>query len=150
MKTIGTFACLLAMISIFSCHKVNLCGLERDITSGSIEQLLTLDCFVGGANQQIIRTTEELQSLFADRPCEGEIPDIDFTQYTLLGQYGSATGCQRFYNRNVRIRESEKTYIFSVKVSECGGCEPLELRWHWVLVPVLPEDYTVTFEFETL
>jgi len=150
MKTIVTLSLVLFLSLIFSCHKVNLCGLEQDVTLGSIEQILSLDCFIGGANQQIIRSDEELQSLFVNRPCEGEIPAIDFSKYTLLGQFGGASGCERFYSRNVQIRENEEKYIFSVRVSECGGCEPFETRWHWVLVPILPESYSVSFEFETI
>lgn len=150
MKTIGTLAALLLLLSFFSCHKESLCDSEQDVTAGDIEQLLVLDCFVAGSNQQVIRSTEELQDLFSLLPCAGEIPTIDFSQYTLLGQSGGASGCKRFYDRSVLIKDSQKQYIFSVKVSECGGCEPFELRWHWVLVPVLPEDYSVNFEFTTV
>lgn len=150
MKTFGTLILIFVLSLTFSCHKVNLCGLEQDVKLGSIEQVLALDCFIGGANQQIIRSDEELQALFVNRPCQGEVPDIDFSKYTLLGQFGGASGCERFYSRNVQIRENEERYIFTVRVSECGGCEPFETRWHWVLVPILPESYSVSFEFETI
>lgn len=150
MKTIGTLAFLCILTMTFSCDKVNLCGLEQDVTLGDIEEVLDLNCFVGGSNQQIIRSTEELEALFADRPCEGTAPNIDFSQFTLLGQFGGATGCERFYSRSVTIKENQGLYNFRVRVSECGGCEPWEMRWHWVLVPILPEDYSVNFEFETI
>lgn len=150
MKTIGALAFLLILSMTFSCHKVNLCGLEQDVTLGDIEELLDLNCFVGGENEQIIRSTEELEALFANRPCEGTLPSIDFSQFTLLGQFGGATGCERFYSRRVTINENQRKYNFLVRVSECGGCEPWEMRWHWVLVPILPEDYSVSFEFETI
>ena len=150
MKTIKTLAFLLTLSLAFSCNKVNLCGLEQDVTLGDIEEVLDLNCFVEGENQQIIRSTEELEALFANRPCEGTAPNIDFSQFTLLGQYGGATGCERFYSRSVSINENQRKYNFRVRVSECGGCEPWEVRWHWVLVPVLPEDYSVNFELETI
>ncbi len=150
MKTISALAFLLILGMTFSCDKANLCGLEQDVTLGDIEELLDLNCFVGGENQQIIRSTEALEALFTDRPCEGTVPSIDFSQYTLLGQFGGATGCERFYSRRVTINENQRKYNFLVRVSECGGCEPWEMRWHWVLVPILPEDYSVSFEFETI
>ncbi|MBX2874241.1 MAG: hypothetical protein KTR30_19130 [Saprospiraceae bacterium] len=150
METIRTLALLSIFTLTFSCHKANLCGLEQDVTLGDIEEVLDLSCFVGGANEQIIRSPEELEALFANRPCEGAAPSIDFSQYSLLGQFGGATGCERFYSRKVSINENQRKYTFLVRVSECGGCEPFDMRWHWVLVPILPEDYSVTFEFETI
>lgn len=150
MKTITFFSSLLLMFLCSSCDKTNLCRLEQDATLGSIEEVLNLDCSVGGPNNLVIRSEEAFQSLFDNTPCNGDLPAIDFSQYSILGQFGGATGCERFYSRRVKIKENEKEYLFTVKVSECGGCEPFEIRWHWVLVPLVPEEYTVSFVFETM
>ncbi|MEZ5045066.1 MAG: hypothetical protein R2828_34535 [Saprospiraceae bacterium] len=144
-----SFLSLLLFFIIFSsCHKVDLCHLQGDIQIGQIEEVLSLDCTLFGANDQIIRTEEELLNLFGDLPCQGDLPSIDFSQFTLLGQYGGASGCQRYFTRQLYIKHGAKNYTFTVKVSECGGCEPFATQWHWVLVPTLPEDYTVEFVFQ--
>lgn len=150
MKTIAFFSSLLLVCLFYSCKENDLCQLKQDETYGSIEEVLDLDCAVGEPNNLVIRSEEAFQSLFNTTPCNGELPTIDFSQYSILGQFGGATGCERFYSRSVQVKENTQEYIFTVTVSECGGCEPFEMRWHWVLVPVIPEGYSVSFVFETL
>lgn len=150
MKTIAFFSSLFLVCLFFSCKETNLCKLEQDETSGQIEEVLGLDCSIGGPNNLVIRSEEAFQSLFNTTPCQGDLPTIDFSQHSILGQFGGATGCERFYSRAVQVKENTQEYIFTVTVSECGGCEPFDTRWHWVLVPFIPEGYTVSFVFETM
>lgn len=149
MKSLTFLSGFLVFTLFFSCHKVNLCGLEQDIKLGPIEEVLDLNCTIGSTNNRVIRSAEAFQDLFGELSCQGEIPSIDFSQFTLLGQFGGATGCERYFSRRLLIDDGAQKYIYTVRVSECGGCEPFVTQWHWVLVPVLPEEYSVEFVFET-
>ena len=41
---------------------------------------------------------------------------------------------------------THKKIVYTVTVHQCGGCEKNNTSWNWVLVPKIPEDYTIEFK----
>ncbi|MDR1737671.1 MAG: hypothetical protein LBR66_02470 [Candidatus Symbiothrix sp.] len=41
-----------------------------------------------------------------------------------------------------------KQYIYTINVVQCGNCESRDASMNWVLVPKIPDDYTVRFVVE--
>lgn len=72
---------------------------------------------------------------------------IDFNQYTLLGKHASG-GCQVVFERNVTKDDVQKKYFYRIKVHQCGTCKKYMESMNWVLVPRIPDDYTVSFIVE--
>ena len=71
----------------------------------------------------------------------------DFEEKTVLVLSTGATGCDRVYHRDVS-RTGVNTYEFSIKITECGGCEPWEQLIHWVIIDKIDEESEVTFSVE--
>ena len=98
----------------------------------------------------VIHTVDTYRSTIALVDLTGNacvLPDIDFTQFTLLGLKTQGTGCTRTYRRSVEAKGNG--FEYEVTVRECGNCEPLEIRTHWVTIPKISEDATVTFKIRT-
>lgn len=95
----------------------------------------------------VIYTEEDylafLDSLtFNPEVCQTE--DIDFNQSTLLVTGSGGSGCRRTYKRTV-TQDEDEIYKCIITVRECGGCEPWEQRWHWILIDKIPSDSQVKF-----
>ncbi len=125
-----------------------------DTSSGVIEQDINFgSCFsdVGALESQYIindeATYQSLGILPINSPdCEGSsLPEIDFNTYTLLGLYADGA-CDVSFDRIVEKDEAAMKYIYTISVTSCGNCESLRFGMNWVLVPKLPENYTVDFE----
>lgn len=73
---------------------------------------------------------------------------IDFNQFTLLGKYASKDDCEVSYERNATRNDSQKKINYSIKVQHCGYCKKPYESMNWVLIPKIPDDYTVDFKVE--
>jgi len=142
------------LISNISC--VDDCEDNFDITGGIITSELELGaCFsdVGALDPQyVINDSTAFQALGilpVNTPeCMGmTLPEIDFNTQTLLGLYADGT-CNVGFDRIVLRDDDLKKYTYTVGVNACGMCESLRFSMNWVLVPKLPEDYTVEFIVE--
>lgn len=110
------------------------------------------DCFVeAGMNgtQWVVRNEAEYEKLafhfLSKTDCEAStVPDIDFEAYSLLGVL-SVTDCNSIYSREVVELHEVKQFIYSVNVEWAGSCDGLVTQRNWVLVPKIPEGYTVNF-----
>ena len=69
---------------------------------------------------------------------------IDFSEYTLLGQYASG-GCWVVFDRNVTKNKERQTYIYTITVIECGDCYSMDSSMNWVLIPKIEDDFSVEF-----
>jgi hypothetical protein len=72
---------------------------------------------------------------------------IDFNQYTLLGKY-ARENCEVMFERNVTKDDIQKNYSYKIKVHQCGTCKTNWESMNWVLVPIIPNDYNVSFTVE--
>jgi hypothetical protein len=91
----------------------------------------------------------KIDSLFlaSERGCDtAELIVPDFEKYTLLGIFSQVKGCDANYKRAVVDDNVQHKYIFTVEASSCGNCNYLIPSMNWVLVPKIPENYTVEFK----
>lgn len=70
---------------------------------------------------------------------------VDFDQHSVMSMAVSGSGCSRSYCVTVEDDPTIRQYNFISRVVECGGCEPLEVVRFWVVVPKIPDDYSVSF-----
>lgn len=99
----------------------------------------------------VLKEDSAYQSLFlqnnAYQACDSLVfESVDFSQHSVLSMAVSGSGCSRNFCVSVLDDPALKQYRFVAKVIECGGCEPLEIVRFWVVVPQVPDDYTVNFE----
>jgi hypothetical protein len=88
-----------------------------------------------------------LHNQFSPLACDSvQFEPVDFSQYTILSMAADASGCEQYFCPKVEKLDAEQKYRFTITVQECGGCEPLVIRRFWVVVPKLPDGYTVDFE----
>lgn len=74
------------------------------------------------------------------------LPEVDFKQKTLLGKYSIAGGCSVNYKRTLFVNDKEKDYLYIIKVKDRGRCKIGFQSMNWMVVPKIPEDYSVTFK----
>lgn len=77
-----------------------------------------------------------------------DFPDIDFRKHVLLGIYGGGNNyCNAEHRLSVEDDRVRERYVYTLTVTEQGFCK-MAVRWHWywVLVPRLPESYSVQFK----
>lgn len=80
-------------------------------------------------------------------PCDtAQIPEIDFDRETLIGVWIHLGNCAAGYRYSIRIcrDDSAHAYRYALKTWE-NPCRGTSSRIAWVLVPKLPEGYSVTF-----
>ena len=110
-------------------------------------------CFppFGEAGDEYVITNDSLYRnllKFGVTVCENyTLPDIDFSTYTLLGKYTVSDGEPKYYKREVIKDENRKKYIYSIFI-KCKNNYKAALSMNWVLVPKLPEGYSVEFSVE--
>jgi len=144
----GKYLILLMLAGIFTgCEKDFFCG--EDKNKGIIIESIGFGCCCMNDFRDssfIIQSEAQLDSLFEYKTCSDlQKPEIDFSEHTLLGYYVDGGGCDIQFIREVTVDESEQRYIYTVKVKECGWCAKLGYSMNWVLVPKLPENWTVEF-----
>lgn len=145
-KIIGAaIAVLLTIALTFSCSKEEVqCSAVIENSGIIVDNVEISSCstpFYTG--NFVIDSSSELDSVLQmNSGCQK--PEIDFTQYTLLGRYAYAQ-CTGSYFREVTKDTTNKRYNFTITVESCGSCNCLSQNMNWVLVPKLPENYTVRF-----
>ena len=100
----------------------------------------------------VIKSETELEAMVAQnllQTCSStRIPNFDFDRYSLLGISMDGTGCDHYYSKKVVEKRLDKKYIYTLTPFTCGLCDIYHLATEWVLVPRLPDDYTVEFIVE--
>lgn len=76
---------------------------------------------------------------------KANLPVIDFAKYGLLSKLTQGGCCSDSYDRRVYRDSSAKIIIYEILVEYEGACEMLCGNFNWVLVPRIPEDYTIEF-----
>lgn len=120
------------------------------------EELDCIDTFRLRDNEvveAVINTNAEYQALFNYKSpsprCENfELPVINFSQHTLLGQYADGGGCSIDFSRKALKDDLNKKLTYSVKVTEDGMCQKMGMSMNWALISKVPSDYSVVFEVE--
>lgn len=72
-------------------------------------------------------------------------PEVDFSQYSVLGNHGVGSGCTVTFEKAVLIDDKDKSYLYQLTIHEAGACEKTSNDRNLILVPRIPEDYKVIF-----
>lgn len=81
-----------------------------------------------------------------DFSCRNYQPEpVDFTKYTLLGNYADGS-CNVAFSRSVLYDRTTNRYVYVVNVRQAGSCKVLKYSMNWVLVPKLAAGSTVVFQ----
>ncbi|MBI2547997.1 protease complex subunit PrcB family protein [Candidatus Woesearchaeota archaeon] len=94
----------------------------------------------------VVETQEEYEHLIEEYfDCPEDFPKVDFNGYALLGQYTQGSGCTQEYDNQVYDDQKHNQRMYITSVRESGSCEPWVRKFHLILVPAIPDNYTVTF-----
>jgi hypothetical protein len=151
MKAILLLICLLLVPALCGPNAAR-AGQETQPQSLKYEEIQMPPCnmtlLVGGS--VVFTTKEELRARFHRHtpPCnEAQIPRIDFDKYTLIGRWITLGNCPAGKMFTLKVIRDDKAQVYRHVVNvETMPCRGLSSYMSWVLVPKLPEGYTVNFE----
>ncbi len=145
----------LAIILTFTgCDKEDLIDITDQVIFSSLFRSPCFDVIANTEKDEFVIREEDAFKAYVDsiriypvnQNCDtASLPEIDFTEYTLLGKYTSGGGCDVKYERKVYKDEINKRIIYEIDVKYIGLCDMLITSKNWVLIPKMPENYT--FEF---
>jgi hypothetical protein len=122
---------------------------------------LTEEEFQSFPNQQkisptfVINDNQQYQQLlqyrrYASQACsQVPLPTIDFSKYTLLGQFTSGDCGTTDFTRTLFRNDALKSYAFTVSpVNSVFTCSsgPPGASMNWIITPKIPSDYQVFFK----
>ena len=141
--TLITALTLLTILT--SCSKGPKCWGD-DKNKGDIEDNFEMpDCYgadISTDHNYVIRSSDDLDTL--DNCTRDPFP-VDFTQHSIIGQVVSGQ-CNIKVIRDLTIDDNNKEYVYTVTVKECGLCKKEGIDDQLVLVPAIPNDYTIRFD----
>jgi hypothetical protein len=73
------------------------------------------------------------------------LPEIDFTKYSLIGVLTTGGGCSVVNSYDIEIDTLAKKYIYYIHNKYGGDCMMMILSMNWALVPAIPKNYSVEF-----
>ena len=147
-KLILMTGCVALTALVISCTNEILCTGGSHVSTGIITASPDILCPVKGSGSNFVIRSEDVYIQTFDTsgvPVSCDLPAIDFSESTLLGLFAQGT-CEVNFTRDVVRIEDENRYHYSVTVGECGDCEKLTSSYNWVVVPILPEGWVVSFE----
>ena len=129
------------------------CGKE-DILSGIIVQELDMSqCFPpfsrDETNEYIIESDSAYQHLLSYQTplCDNySLPNIDFSEHSLLGIYTTSCDKVKYYEREVIRDDEQMKYIYNIDIHcKSSNNKKTTISMNWVLVSALQTGYTVEF-----
>jgi len=146
---LGVLLLVILIVPGCICNKIPYNDLNKPDSENS---LICITTFYSDDREKefIIDTQEEYQSLLdylsPSLSCEDfELPELDFSQQTLLGKFTSGVGCSVDFIRDICEDSLNKGVIYSINVIEEGDCEMLITSMNWILIPKVPSDYDIEF-----
>ena len=151
MKTKISLLILLLTGILWSCEKQ--CVLPEEIETGEI--LSNASLRMGGtysnellqkvASRCIQSDSQNVYKLQVSFDGGNYYQAIDFSKYSVL-EVRADGGCHAVFERNVSKDIIHKKIVYTVTVHQCGDCLVFVSSLNWVLVPKIPEDYTIEFK----
>ena len=140
---------VIIMILVLGCIQQDSESTFSDLTE-DLACLFPLDM----VEEFVINSQEEYEMLLkyvsGSPTCENFVlPSIDFSQSTLLGKYTYGSGCSVTFERHVYIDDANRQIIYSITVIEEGNCEMLGMSMNWIIIPKVPQGYSVVFEVQS-
>jgi hypothetical protein len=114
-------------------------------------------CFYGIPNsdydEYVFRSNDSFQEFGdlvriypANSNCEtANLPNIDFTKYSLLTKSTNGGGCSASYKRKILKDTVNRKIIYQISVDYEGACDMLLGSRNWAIIPKIPDNYTVEF-----
>jgi hypothetical protein len=72
-------------------------------------------------------------------------PNVDFSEYSVLGYHAKGTGCTVNFGKHVFRDDQDMTIFYELTVVEEGTCEKVSYNRNLILVPWIPSNYSVVF-----
>jgi len=139
---IDSFLFLLILISFTSCGNYPPVGESKNVGAiiGDFEQTdcVSIGTYTGDAC--VVMGPLDFDTV-AGSSCN---LNIDFNTHSIIGKTISY-GCNARIIRELEIDHIKKQYIYMIKYKESGLCKRLGFAFNLVLVPKVPNDYTVLF-----
>jgi hypothetical protein len=143
--------CVFLFVSTVGCHKAPKCW-GKTISNAGLIAFDTTVCdnctMIADQEEQFVITNQsaynKLMYYLYGNNGVCALNAIDFSRYSLLGINTFLT-CKYKVERNVFLNESEKKYIYSIEINECGNCSEQSYVQHWVLIPKIKTGYDVDF-----
>ena len=135
----------LALLTLLiSCGKPPRCWQENRNTGDIVANYELPDCYIAELSPDdnyVIRSADDLDTL---DNCSPDPLTVDFSQHSIIGRV--VTGqCNLKVIRKLTIDDTNMEYVYSVTVQECGLCKKLAMDNQLVLVPAIPNNYTIRF-----
>ena len=98
----------------------------------------------------VIRNDRDYKGVFSDRlnhpNCNNyELPEIDFTNHTLLGYYSGVAGCEE-PSYVYSITKQHDSYRVAIHIVQRGKCLRNNRILLWCLIPKIDADAMVHFQ----
>jgi len=77
------------------------------------------------------------------------LPFINFSQSTILGKYAVGVCRDENFIRKTCVNHKQKEYIYIVRIKSGETCFKPFFSMNWVIVPKIPNDYTIKFDIKT-
>ena len=75
-----------------------------------------------------------------------KVPDISFEERSLLAQRTRLAACSVFYEYEVKADVKSRRYIYNIYARKNGDCSQTHEQYHWISLPKIPQNYTVSFQ----
>lgn len=141
---------VIASLLFVTCHKYPRKG-ESGNHGEIVDNYKLPDCYspksINGYNEFIIRSFDDLDTSASYYNCIKGQPNLDFNVYSVIGK--TVTGdCNIKIRRELDIDHQNKQYIYTIRFKDRGLCKKMALNHNLVIVPKIPNDYTVVFKVE--
>lgn len=72
-------------------------------------------------------------------------PEVDFSRHAVFGYHAVGTGCTVTFQKHIFRDDPGEKMLYELTVIEEGACEEAFQNRNLILVPNIPEDFTVIF-----
>ncbi len=142
-------ACFFVLLNS-SCQK-------KPIEIEGIKSLNVGECINIWQDEVIIDDEETFKSIIEYKSTRGncftyELPEIDFTERTVLARKTAVVACDIFYEQQVQADLGRKEYIYTIRMTPAREEECVDTLFsgNWISVPKLPANYNVRFVVEMI
>ena len=149
LKFFQPFLFIALIASLFSCKKK--CVIEADtINAGSIIKNVVFYPSSGfitgnmGGDYMINASHQHAGDLQVSINGSAK-KDINYNDYTVLC-YPVSSKCNAAFDRTVTVDNTNQTVSYKIVVSQCSDCEEIRNTENYVLVPVIPSNYTPIYD----
>lgn len=145
------FIITISLTVFASCEKAPKCWGKSNVNAGEIVADTTLcsNCtflanenvgFVINSEADLIRIKQSYYRLGDN--CK--LNSFNLNKYSLLA-LPTLTTCKYKLKKDLSIDETDKTYIYTIEIEECGNCNETNYRANWIVIPKIKQGYSVLF-----